>query len=121
MRILEAFLFATALCVLYGYIADLDIEYIQGTRTYKAASWVGVSLFCENGKISKGAAMATCSYLLFLGVTVYLVAYNINWGQYPTFAGVTAGGGTVLQLGNKYLGGSFGGRFTPKGGDGEQC
>ena len=117
MLVIEALTFSVIMTVVYAYYADIDVDAFQTTKTYKSLRYVGVSLFCENGMISKGAVYANLSFILFVGGTLYLLLHNIDWKQYPTFASITAGGGGLIQLGNKALS-VFGGRGASKEGEG---
>lgn len=62
----------------------------------------------ENGEYSLTRAFATLGYLSFLLGSGYLIVNNITWGNYETFALVAGGGGTLTQIGNKYLNKKFG-------------
>ena len=97
----EAFVVANTAVLADLYFEGVAVEAIQATKTYKILRWFCISLFCENGMLSKGAVIATISFSIFIGGSLYLLINNINWLQYPTFASVTGGGGVVAQIVNK--------------------
>lgn len=41
--------------------------------------------------------------LLFIAVSIYLVAHKFTWGNYDTFALATVLGGTGTQMTNKFI------------------
>ena len=64
--------------------------------------WYIKGLLFELGEPSLTRLLAILSFLLFAGVSLYLMLYGIKWDMYPTFASITGGGGLVAQVANKY-------------------
>ncbi len=59
-------------------------------------------LLFENGEVSLTRMIALMGYILFAGVSIYLIATHTNWDNYATFASYT-GGGAAVQLVNKAI------------------
>ena len=57
----------------------------------------------ENNELSLTRLIAVASWLLFAIVSIYLVAFNITWADYATFAIITGGGGAATQIANKLM------------------
>ncbi len=57
----------------------------------------------ESGESSLTRLIAITSWAAFLGVSFYLSARGIAWQHYESFAMLTAGGGALTQLTNKFL------------------
>ena len=62
-----------------------------------------VGMLYEDGQISFTRVISLLLILLFSFVTMYLVYTGTVWGSYETFANLTAGGGAVTQLVNKFV------------------
>lgn len=60
-------------------------------------------LVYEGGQLSLTRTLAVLSYLLFAGVSIYLIIYGITWSHYDTFASLTGGGGAATQVVNKLI------------------
>ena len=57
-----------------------------------------IGLFYEKGEPSLTRTLAAIAFLLFAGVSIYLVVKNEHWLSYDTFAEITGGGGRGLRL-----------------------
>lgn len=57
----------------------------------------------ENNELSLTRLIAVASWMLFAVVSIYLVAFNITWADYSTFASITGGGGAATQIANKLM------------------
>ena len=71
----------------------------------------------ENNELSLTRLIAVASWLLFAVVSIYLVAFNITWADYATFASITGGGGAATQIANKLMNSKYNtatGSFEPK-------
>ena len=64
-------------------------------------------VFTEGGVYSFTRILIALGYLLFIGVTLYLVAKAQSWQHYDTFALLTAGGSGALQGVNKFINSKF--------------
>lgn len=60
-------------------------------------------LFYEDGSPSLTRTLAVLYFVLFAGVSIYLVLTKISWGSYETFATLAGGGGAAAQIGNKFI------------------
>ena len=60
-------------------------------------------LLYENEQLSLTRVLAISGWLAFLIVSFYLVWQNSNWQNYETFSTMTAGGGAVTQIANKFI------------------
>lgn len=60
-------------------------------------------LLFENDEVSLTRMIALMGYILFAGVSIYLIATHTNWDNYATFASYTGGGGAAVQLVNKAI------------------
>ena len=60
-------------------------------------------LLFENDEVSLTRMIALMGYVLFAGVSIYLIATHTNWDNYATFASYTGGGGAAVQLVNKAI------------------
>lgn len=56
----------------------------------------------EGGIYSLTRILSLISYVFFVIITLYLVIKGQAWGNYDVFAAITAGGGLITQIGNKY-------------------
>ena len=65
------------------------------------SNWFRMALF-ENDSLSLTRLLSVSSWLLFAGVSLYLVLTNNVWNEYATFATLTGGGGAATQLVNKF-------------------
>lgn len=66
-------------------------------------------VYGADGQPSLTSTLALTAFLLFIFVTLYLVATGQEWGGYSVFAGVTCGGGLLAQVTGKGIN-NFGGR-----------
>lgn len=66
----------------------------------------------ENGIYSLTRILAVINYLLFVVGTLYLIYTGKTWGNYEVFCVMTAGGGAVTQLSNKWINSKYN---TPQG------
>jgi hypothetical protein len=62
-----------------------------------------VGMLYENGQLSFTRFITLLFILLFVGVTIYLVATGKTWSHYSEFSTMTAGGGAVTQIMNKFV------------------
>jgi len=60
-------------------------------------------LFCENEEASLSKVLTALYFLLFAGVSIYLVVFNIHWQSYEIFAAFAGGGGAVAQVSHKFI------------------
>lgn len=60
-------------------------------------------MFCENGVISLTRVLTALYFMLFAGVTIYLVLMNQVWSCYDVFATLAGGAGVAGQVTNKYI------------------
>ena len=60
-------------------------------------------LFCENGEASLSKVLTALYFLLFAGVSIYLVVYGLHWQSYEIFAAFAGGGGAVAQVSHKFI------------------
>ena len=60
-------------------------------------------LFYENGRASLTKVLTAAYFLLFAGVSIYLVVKGEAWGSYEVFAAFAGGGGAVAQVSNKFI------------------
>lgn len=56
----------------------------------------------EGGIYSLTRILSLISYVFFVIITLYLVIKGQAGGNYDVFAAITAGGGLITQIGNKY-------------------
>lgn len=61
------------------------------------------NLLTENDRTSLTRLIAITAWLAFLIVSGYLVVVGKEWGHYETFATLTAGGGCLTRVADKYL------------------
>ena len=84
--------------------------------------WIRRILY-ENGELSTTRLLAAAGFVLFVGVSIYLVWRGQTWGNYETFATVTGGGASALQAANKFINSRFnsedGKPFIKEGGNHE--
>lgn len=64
-------------------------------------------IFTEGGIYSFTRIIIAIGYILFIGVTLYLVAKGKSWQHYDAFALLTAGGSGALQGVNKFINSKF--------------
>lgn len=64
-------------------------------------------IFTEGGVYSFTRILIAIGYILFIGVTLYLVTKGKSWHHYDTFAVITAGGSGALQGVNKFINSKF--------------
>lgn len=64
-------------------------------------------IFTEGGVYSFTRILIALGYVLFIGVTLYLVAKGRSWQHYDTFALLTAGASGALQGVNKFINSKF--------------
>ena len=64
-------------------------------------------IFTEGSVYSFTRILIALGYVLFIGVTLYLVAKGRSWQHYDTFALLTAGGSGALQGVNKFINSKF--------------
>jgi len=50
-------------------------------------------LLYENGGLSLTRVIAVIFVLLFVGVTIFLVCFDMTWGHFETLAAMATGGG----------------------------
>lgn len=60
-------------------------------------------LLTENGSFSLTRVLTLLYFLLFAGVTIYLVVMQQTWGSYDVFAAFAGGSGVAAQVSNKYI------------------
>lgn len=60
-------------------------------------------MFCENGVISLTRVLTALYFMLFAGVTIYLVLMDQVWSCYDVFATLAGGAGVAGQVTNKYI------------------
>ena len=60
-------------------------------------------LFYENGTPSLSRVMVALYFLLFAGVSVYLVIMAEHWASYETFAALAGGSSVAGQISNKFI------------------
>lgn len=60
-------------------------------------------MFCENGVISLTRVLTALYFVLFAGVTIYLVLMDQVWSCYDVFATLAGGAGVAGQVTNKYI------------------
>lgn len=60
-------------------------------------------LLYENGVLSLTRVIAVIFVLLFVGVTIFLVCFDMTWGHFETLAAMATGGGPVTQIANKFI------------------
>lgn len=62
-----------------------------------------LEIFKENGVVSLTRIIVALNYVLFVLGTVYLIITDQTWGNYDTFAVITATGASATQLVNKFI------------------
>ena len=72
----------------------------------KRLKWLKMVLY-ENNELSTTRLLAATGFVLFAGVSLYLVWRGQTWGNYETFATLTGGGSSALQAANKYINSKF--------------
>lgn len=80
-------------------------------------------LLYDKKKLSLTRVLAVIGWLAFLVGSFYLMHQNTTWGNYDTFATMTAGGGTVTSVGNKFLNSKYNtayGSYEEKKNEGEK-
>ena len=60
-------------------------------------------LLYENEQLSLTRTLAIVGWLAFLIVSFYLAWRGTGWTNYDTFANMSAGGGAVTQIANKFI------------------
>ena len=70
-------------------------------------------IFYENGEASLTRLLAAVAFMAFLIGSGYLIFEGKTWGNYETFANLTAGGGAITQIMNKFINS----RYNSKPGD----
>ena len=78
-----------------------------------------IGLFYENDSPSLTRVLSLIFAISFLLGTGYLLLSGIVWQHYETFATLTAGGGTITQVANKFVNSKYNsepGKFPEKGG-----
>ena len=81
-------------------MTHLHIKERGGTVLFKQLLKV---LFCENGEASLSKVLTALYFLLFAGVSIYLVVYGLHWQSYEIFAAFAGGGGAVAQVSHKFI------------------
>lgn len=62
-----------------------------------------VSILYEQGEPSLTRLIAVLAYLSFLAASFFMIFTGQTWSGYDTFASVTAGGGSIMQILNKFI------------------
>lgn len=57
----------------------------------------------ENDSLSLTRLLALGGWILFAGVSVYMVINQIEWNDYSTFGMLSGGGGAATQVANKLM------------------
>lgn len=60
-------------------------------------------LFYENDTPSLSRIMVALYFVLFAGVSIYLVVMAEHWASYETFATFAGGAGVAGQISNKFI------------------
>lgn len=60
-------------------------------------------LFCEDGVVSLTRVLTALYFVLFAGVTIYLVLMDQVWSCYDVFATLAGGAGVAGQVSNKFI------------------
>ena len=62
-----------------------------------------LDMFKEGGSYSLTRILAVVGFAAFLIGSGYLIATGKTWGNYETFATLTGGGGSAMQIANKLI------------------
>lgn len=69
-------------------------------------TWLKMMLY-ENDKLSLTNFMIFVSFTTFILVSLYLLIMQIQFIYYSEFSTLTAGGGMITKLGNKFVNSKF--------------
>ncbi len=72
----------------------------------KIRIWLQMMLY-ENNKLSLTNFIIFVSFASFILVSLYLLVMQIRFEYYSEFSTMTAGGGMVTKLGNKFINSNF--------------
>lgn len=78
-----------------------------------------IDMLYENGVPSLTRFLALVAYASFLLASFYMIIRVETWSGYETFANLTAGGGSALQILNKFINSKYNSpseQFPEKGG-----